>query len=516
MDSVTQLALMSKAKKVFEREGTFLSFPVTPLAYKKGDFELFLQDTAHDLLRSEANLEAFSTLVNLIPTDEAWLPIDARFLWNEIQYVLKEGILASSTRTPEEERSYQKALAYLKVPGEGGLLQDSPYVQAYNQCKDAYILAEQEFMEARSTGEAIKDDAEKNQWQEVDEPAFRAKLKELDDQWIFEGYKNEVNIARSQYANLGAKSPVTTWKEWNERCNPDLDSRTNPHTGFTIFPTTFAPSNALEEGAWKPFSLNEGEIKTLINEAPADLRRRFSAEGIVSSVKGMTLEFSSATIKRFWFDSEVFRSRFWKLPNTTKVLSDGNTPPSGDCPAYVTAIVFARKVVVERSTQHAPSNQPISADLGFNYAVRDQRAITRINTNLMHAVQPHVLKPPPVHPQDMAIHPLPTPMRIRSQAMASSEPASMRRPAQPMRGPVMVEPGVGTPMVARPIYSRAMLNLQESTFTRLPTTPVKKPVPSPSGLPSASPTVPDNNIYVLAFICKPLPKCPDPDPTLQW
>ncbi|HBP86204.1 MAG TPA: hypothetical protein DD706_00740, partial [Nitrospiraceae bacterium] len=156
MDSVVQLALMSKAKKVFETEGTFLSFPVTPLAYNKEDLEFFLQDTAENLRQSEANLTAFSTLVNLIPNDEAWLPADAHFLWDELDYVLREGTLASSTRTPEEEEVYQEALAYLKVPGEGGLLQDSPRVRVYNHYKDAYFMAEQEFMEARSTGEATE------------------------------------------------------------------------------------------------------------------------------------------------------------------------------------------------------------------------------------------------------------------------------------------------------------------------------------------------------------------------
>jgi len=28
--------------------------------------------------------------------------------------------------------------------------------------------------------------------------------------------------------------------------------------------------------------------------------------------------------------------------------------------------------------------------------------------------------------------------------------------------------------------------------------------------------VQNETTYVLAFICKALPKCPDPDPTLQW
>ncbi|WP_447963199.1 hypothetical protein [Nitrospira sp. Ecomares 2.1] len=518
IDSIVQLALMSKAKKVFEKEGTFLSFPVTPLAYTKEDLDFFSQETGSDLLQSKANLAAFSTLVNLIPRDEAWLPTDTRFLWNELEYVLREGHLALSTRTQEEEVAYREALTFLKVPGEGGLLQDSPKVKVYNQYKDAYIMAEQEFMEARSTGEAAEDESEKKRWREVDEPAFRAKLKDLDNQWILEGYKNEVNIARSQYQNLGAKSPSMTWDEWKGSFNQDLDSETNAQDNFTVFPSSFTPSNALEEGSWNPFSLSQAEINMLVNEAPADLRTRFSAEGAVSSKKSVTLEFSSAAIKRSWFDSEIFRSRFWRLSDSTKVFSDGGSPPSGDCPAYVTAIVFARKVVVEdKQVQPNTSNPKVSMDLRFNYAVKDQNSIQKINPAVLQAVQPQLMKRPSVHPQPIKAQPVqPLMMKMQPKAMASFKSTAIRVPTQPTRGNVLVRPAVRTPVVARPAYSRSMVNLQASSYTRLPSTPIRKPAPRPATPPRPQTTVPDENIYILAFICKPLPKSPDPDMTLQW
>ncbi len=518
IDSVVQLALMSKAKKVFEKEGTFLSFPVTPLAYTKEDLDFFSQETGSELLQSKANLAAFSTLVNLIPDDEAWLPTDARFLWNELEYVLREGTLASSTRTPEEEVAFQEALVFLKVPGEGGLLQDSPKVRVYNQYKDAYIMAEQEFMEARSTGEAAEDESEKKQWREVDEPAFRAKLKNLDNQWILEGYKNEVNIARSQYQNLGAKSPTMTWDEWKGCFNQDLDSETNAQDNFTVFPSSFTPSNALEEGSWNPFSLSEAEIKSLVQEAPEDLRKRFLADGTVSSMKSVTLEFSSAAIKRSWFDSEIFRSRFWRLSDSTKVFSDGGSPPSGDCPAYVTAIVFARKVVVEeKQAQPTSPNPKIPVDLRFNYAVKDQNSIKKINPAVLQAVQPQLMKRPLIQPQQMKAQSVqPLMMKMRPQAMASFKSTAIRVPTQATRGNVLLKSAVMTTVVARPAYSRSIVNLQASAYIRLPTTPVRQPVPTPPKPPLPPTTIPDKNIYILAFICKPLPKCPDPDMALRW
>ena len=67
----------------------------------------------------------------------------------------------------------------------------------------------------------------------------------------------------------------------------------------------------------------------------------------------LTFEFSSAAILRPWFVSEALRARFWRFADPGKILSDGGTPPKGTCPAYVTAIIFARKVAVEEKRSRA-------------------------------------------------------------------------------------------------------------------------------------------------------------------
>jgi len=132
---------MSKAKKVFGADDTFLSFPVSPLPYTKQQLDLFAQHDADAVRQSLRNLQEFSTLVNLIPSDEAWLPTETRFLWDVYGQVLKEANFASSTRTPQEEAAYQAALAYLRVAGEGGAWEESAPVKAYRQHKDAYLFS---------------------------------------------------------------------------------------------------------------------------------------------------------------------------------------------------------------------------------------------------------------------------------------------------------------------------------------------------------------------------------------
>ncbi|MDH4195619.1 MAG: hypothetical protein OEV70_15890, partial [Nitrospirota bacterium] len=310
-----------------------------------------------------------------------------------------------------------------------------------------------------------------------------------------------------------------TWDDWRSKMMPLIDQVTGAQDNFGVWPSSFTPSNALEEGSWLPFSLSEAEVNALINEAPAELRERFSADGKVSSVKSVTLEFSSAAISRPWFVSDVFQARFWRFTDATKLISNGSTPPSGDCPAYVVAIVFARKVVVEqKQAQNTRPNQNVSGGLHFNYVVKDQNMIRRVDPTVSRAVQPQRMNPQPMQPQVMRLQPLrPQNTKMAPRTVAPVRPAGIRVPTQPTGGGgALLRPGVAATVGTQQNYSRAMLYLNASMYTRLSLNPVKKPMPPPAKPPSAPPTIPDKNIYILAFICRPLSKCPNPDPTLQW
>ena len=501
MDSAVQLALMYKAKKVFGADDNFLSFPVSPLHHTKRQLEFFAQQDADALRQSLQNLQAFSTLVNLIPSDEAWLPTETRFLWDVYEQMLKEAQFASSTRTPEEEAEYQQALAYLRVAGDGGAWEESAPVKAYRQHKDAYVLAQQNYLAAKSTAECGTD-AERQRWRDVDEPARRKELDALQAQWIIAG-KNEVEAAQNKVISLGAKSPIQTWGEWNSRFNRDIDTLTGASDNFTVFPSLFSPSNALEEGAWKPFKLSEQEVKVLLNEAPAELRTRFAADSAASSVASLTFEFSSAVILRPWFVSEAFRVRFWRFADGSKILSDGGTPPKGTCPAYVTAIVFARRVAVEeKRAEPAPGAKPFDG-FRFTVAVKDQERLTRIPPKVLIATQPRTVN---------ATSPT---MNVRVAEAVSPRTANIRVANPQLMRAADMNVAMARPVTAQEVSARPLRNLSTVAVTRLPQQPVAgtgTTAPSPS--PQA--TTPDDEIYILAFICKTLPKSPDPDLTLQW
>jgi len=520
MNSALQLALMTKAKKVFGADHTFLSFPVSPLPYTKRDLDFFSARDAADLRQSMQNLQAFSTLVNLIPDDEAWLPTETRFLWDVYEQVLKEANFAESTRTPEEEAAYQRALAFLRVVGEGGALVDSAPVKAYRQHKDAFLLAQQKYNADKSTGETTADPAERTRWQDVEEPVQRANLDDLQVKWITAGHKNEVEAAQAKVVSLGARSPLLTWSEWNSHINKDINTLTGASDTSTVYPTSFSPFNALDDGAWQPFKLSAEEVKVLLSEAPAELRARFAADSAAAAGKSLSFEFSSAVIQRPWFASEAFRARFWKFTDASRIISDGGTPAKGLCPAYVTAVVFARRVKEEE--KRAEPGQPIMAvrpgsavrppvktfeGFHFTAALRDQEILKRIPAEKLLAAQT----------RQASGTVKASPSASDAKTVASPREAGIFMVAKhDMMRPSVLKAAEAKPAIAQEATLRRLRNLHALSFKRpggasVPPPPPANPTPSPT-----APTVQDDSIYILAFICKSLPKCPNPDPTLQW
>jgi hypothetical protein len=263
------------------------------------------------------------------------------------------------------------------------------------------------------------------------------------------------------------------------------------------------------------FKISAEEVKTLLNEAPAELRARLTADATTSSVNSLSFEFSSAALLRPWFVSDAFRARFWRFGDASKLISDGGTPPSGECPAYATAIVFARRVTVDgKQTQTEQGNAQVFDGFGFTVATGGQGE-QLVSSALSDALQ--------------------VASSIADQAVAASfisahHPLFLRRLAffRLEYGPDTCLPGyvwreafpgdhvcVTEETRAQAAYdnsqalARRVLAGSDAAVAGLQDEQTAGPVPTPS-------TVKDEPIYILAFISKALPRCPNPDPTLQW
>lgn len=533
MDSKAHLALMAKAQKVFESDDSFLAFPVTPLVYDRNDLDLSLTgSSAEEVLAKRQNIEAFSLLVNLIPEGNAWIPSESRFLWDEYGHVLNQGSCASSTRTPEEEVKYQAARDYLKDIDADGIERDSPQVVLYKQHQDAWASVREEFEEARLShdGEFAEEETVRKQWKEVAEPAFRERLASVERKWVLDGHKNDVELKQNELLTLGAKSPLATWLDWKASFDPSIDSQTGASSHLEVFPTSFSPANALDDGNWKSFQLDSTTIEALVAQAPAELKERFNVGSAKTNIDSMNLEFSMGLLNRHWFNRDVLHSRFWRLPDGSKVLSDGGAPADGDCPSYVSGVVFARHVTVKEkppgqssgSSTNPPTTQlplrPVGPlHLEFSQLTVGRPVATRINPELLQTIQPVRLKPVTTRPGSRGA-------RVRTPVMATAtlarpsvmaaRPLATLRPARPGINPALVRPLPGIQVRPNNVALRQLA--KQRTFRRLE---IARPVPGSGVRPPPPPPPPESNpdeIQILAFICKRVPKCPDPDSSLAW
>ena len=524
MDATTLCALMLKAKKVFAKEQTFLSFPITPLPFAPRQLDFFDQSNAAALLESIHHRKEFSTVVDLIATGEAWQPSGDVRLSDCFDSVLNLAVLAVSSRTPEEEAAFQAARAVLHTDDH-----DSDKYVAYRRMRDAYLLAEERYTAANLTAMNAGSD-DKLDWLHSTGPRLRRELAELLQAWMFDGFKDEIEAAQVQVATLGARSPAQTWAEWRAHFNPDLDSLHDANDGVSVMPSGFSPVNAVADDAWRGFTLSASEVSALLQEAPATwLTTMLGSATPPSGTQAMSFEFSSAAIVRPWFDPGLFKARFWKFAQSERVLSDGRTPATGECPAYVAALIFARKVSVT-TVNAAPA--PSGSFDGFRFS--QAALLSRANLLKRHNA---ILEDTTLEPGELPPHLL-TKRRFDARATPFAMRSAIAEPAVDFT-PLLfrAQPAATTPLTTvSPLMSSAAMNvrtmqrfdalkierLADREFLTMPVFVAPPPPPPPVSAnppPTPSPTAPPpaaDTIYVLAFICKPLPQCPNPDLSLQW
>ena len=506
MEAQTLCALMLKAKKVFAREQTFLSFPISPLPYTPRQLDFFDESSAAALLESIHHRQEFSTVVDLIPPGEAWQPAGDGRLSQAYESVLASAELAVSSRTADEESRYAAARDELRN-GD----QDSDKLVAYRKCRDAYLLAEQRYTAARLTA-ASATAQEQRQWEETTSPALRRELAELMEAWMFEGFKEDIENAQAQVATLGARSPAMTWSDWRAHFNPDVDSLTDAMDGTSVMPAGFSPGNAVAEGAWRSFTLSPAEVSALLHEAPPAWLAATLGAAPAEATQSISFEFSSAAIVRPWFDPALFKARFWRFGPGDRMLSDGKSPPTGECPAYVAAVVFARRISVTGAASSAPAPARFE---GFRFlhteALEHASIIERVSTPPPapapphHQISPHLM---------MRREALTTPSAFTAAAPPTSAGLARRRIAadEAITGRGLLAAIEVQPPPARAVSPVTANARALNQFARLKVDRAVQEENAPAPEHVADP----DTIYVLAFICKPLPQCPDPDPALQW
>ena len=554
MDALAQLAIMSKAATVFSTDETYLSFPVTPLAFTAAQLNLLASDA--DGLN---NLIAFSEVVNRIPDGVAWEPGTDTYLWTVLGQVLAEGQFAWSSRTADEERDYQHVRSLLFTTHEDGTRTRTPAVEVYRVKRDAYLLAGQQLRAIQLTLAAMDEsvangtavDPAVHDTARVDEQAATARMLAAKADWEGEGNRHLIEAAEALLSSLEQKSPVVLRDEWSTRFDPHTATLTRAQDDLQVYPTSFSPANAVDDGSWRPLVITGPEILATAGAAPAELQQRFASEGSSNDLLSISFEFSSAGLTRPWLDTSVFTSRVWRFPGDT-LLSDGGTPAHGICPAYTAGVVFARKVTVERRTPAPPSEG--AGSLGLQFEIANMPVVTTMTRH------PELRLQLPERDVDVArlqdrISAEDTVNVLRHESLSDTvlsdtvlsdtvslsdtvavggtvslvateeQPSLLTQRLENSSAIIALDTTLAAPALQLGAVGghRALTSLRSSSFLRdllasPPEAALYETVVQPATAPEqpASTTTTDDSIFIVAFICRPLPRCPEPDPTVQW
>ena len=512
MDPVVSLALMNKAKLMFEGEDTYLAFPSSSLSYKKDDLSFMTSMwTAERLLK----LAEFSRIMDCIPNGIALDLTRPHALSTVYQDVLRgntTGVkLASATRarTADEESTYQKAFEFLYHTAPDGSWSDSPATLAYKQYRDTWFAAQETYKNKQIEATYTTDATQKERWVTLEEPVLRSKIAEIESEWIIKGHRHEYESARHTYEQFVGSAPSIVWNDWAMQCLPGLDKLTDAASAQEFFPCGFAPSNILASPTWTALTLTENEVEGLAQAAPPEIRKLLGTDQMDIDIESLSLEISSAVITRAWFAPEVFKARFWKFYDTEKVLSNGQNPPSGDCPAYTVAVVFARNLAITLRPQSHKNQQAMTI-------LKNSSA--RSFATFRFAASP--IAPPPgqavmlksaiqTSPTLMVKKPVTAPMTVRAGQVV--RPA---RSTQFARVAVDAEPDQ-VPAGAAVRNGVALQRMQGKDFRILPVETITLPPPPPPA-PEVQMPFEKDEVWILGVVCKRLPLCPNPDPTLQW
>ena len=281
----------------------------------------------------------------------------------------------------------------------------------------------------------------------------------------------------------------------------EIDMPTDPVSNMPFAPTLFSPAD-LFAADWLPFHLSSDEIKHLVWSAPDELRNMFYVGDGASAITSLSFEFRSAALVRPWLDTDVFKARFWKFRDDTPPLSDGAAVPQGSWPAYISAVVFARNIVM--TTQAAPQPQYLQA-LTVSQAIlsasapaaviRDHR--TEGTGSTSPVIRDH--RAQGTGPRWAAIRPFAS--RFASGAVMAGRP---------------VTPTVAPAAAPRTGQLLAVSRLTDATYTSCWLPPRVASGESSDSPPPPPTTTTTNDVSILAFICRTLPQTPNPDPSLTW
>lgn len=538
MESKISLALATKLKMIFGKEDKFLTFPLGlgfPYRYLN-----FMKDPSVSGLTLQEQLNNkgdFARLLNIIPEDSTAFSADAsRLLWDELKTVLTNSVFAISGLSEAENRSLDQAIDFLtdiKLEEDGTEIPvNSTAVTKYYEHKTVYENAVNTYLDEKITVEnsaGPKGDKLKQQWVAYREKELLDIKNRAEADWKNLGFKVEVENNQAIKNALELKKYLDLYRQaYLDEIDiseiPDLNG-----LGIGFCTTFFSPIDSFDTNLpWTKLTLTKEEIANLVQNASVELKSLFNTAQGSDDIESCSLEYNNVVVIRPWYKPEFFASRYWKLPEDT-VVSDGNVPRKGKIPAYITSMIVVRNIKMTRKKK--AGSEPLVLPIF---------SITPIQTLKMSRT-PVTIKSRLA--SDMT--PIRTGVEIRPKtvprfSVAEAAPRSFRTVAATtsVRGKPVSSSFKSSLLinsfkqpVAQPVDSQTTLNIKlnekksyvsEKYVGMTIKTPFSPALPTsvePSGASANDLTTETYNmdgVAVLAFVCKRVPKSPDPDNTLTW
>lgn len=492
MDAFVQLALIEKAKRVFAIEPDVdLCFPLlSPLTFTAAELAALAAPATPADYAAAAD---FARVVNFLPRGPV-ANASARMVWDIYRDVLDRADVASKSSSGNADQSGTDIL-YETSPD--GSVVESAALKRYRQYRDAWFVAREDYASHKLSGELSDDPAVRQHWLDVEEPELRAMLHAAASDWETLGQRSLIELALKAERAAALNAPAARWAEWREEFNPDIDMVSDAG-GNRYAPTGLSPSNFADQQEWLSFDLSAAEMQTLVDGAPEALKVVLGSE-IGGRIQRVSFEYRSVALVRPWFRPEALTSRIWRSTDPDLALSDGAEPPNGTCPSYPAACVFVRNVVVTEKGKTEPKPfQDLKFTLdpkwfGQKELTADPLVLKRFQLRRENAVVP---APPPT----------PKSLRLFRTLMTDSFTVAVPSPARSVAIRAMKR---RTALQAEPFAQNTGVLVKHKDFIVLP-------LPQPSPAPKPAPPPQRDELSILAFICKRLPRTPDPAPGLKW
>lgn len=409
---------------------------IQPVQEKMSEAEM-KQLLGEDTVRMYMQAEDLARLVDFIPDisprsgeddlEKIQIRYDEGSFSDAYKFALRYSQVMKSSTSDEDKAKIEELRSLLQVetviPGIAALgesdkvvLEDSPLVQAYNTKMLAYNAAALQYNNKRIAALTASDPAAVHDWA-INAPIYENSKNAAMADWRTRGYKDQYEKITAAISQMEQRDLMLA----KEECWKALERSlcTGISSGSDFYFTTLSPASFMRSGAWTRFSFKKTDYNSeniqktknygrhvdtsastsfLFSSASVNYQHDYEnhSQTLDSSFDLTDFEISfevcQANIVRPWFKPTFINSNYWRFDQgnvitKTQMLSDGVS--GGLLPAYTTAVVFIRNVVINFGSESNKKNflhtynsnkHSVGAKASSNFLFFNAKASTNVGT----------------------------------------------------------------------------------------------------------------------------------------